>query len=331
VIAGARFSGYPKRIDPGVYAEAIARYADCVAPRTAALYQVGNVSYPGLSDIDLVVVVDRPAWNNNQFFAAQVRLPARLSTLFHHPPRIVPVPVIDAISVSSCGHAATLEASSEPEHRFGSRRRLIRGIDLLGDRTPLDRYDAWLRCRILEDVYLFRRALDGFERSRAIDVTHLVSRAASLRHPMRRLDEIASRRSEPPYRLALDERRLTLLDEHATPDDKERAVAEVLDLFRKGFANFETGVRTLFDIPSHADIAETAGALLSGAAPIKEVDPSYIAQRHAWMATYHAALRDFRFSYGSIFAINPHSGRYRAYRQPMIERIVAGAVYRSGR
>jgi hypothetical protein len=101
-----------------------------------------------------------------------------------------------------------------------------------------------------------------------------------------------------------------------------------MELFRDACARFEAGVRTLFDIDPDADIATTAAELLSGRIPVKGIDPAYMAARHKWLEAYHAVLRDYRFSSGSIFAIKPYDGRYRAYRQPIAERIVAGIAYR---
>jgi hypothetical protein len=326
-VTATRYRGFPSTVDPRLYDEAVSCYADAVAGRTAALYQVGNVKYPGLSDIDLVVVVDRPAWDNNQFFSPYSRLPAQYARFFHHYPRIVPATVADAINVSSCGHAPASGQTGVSENRFGSRRRLIRGTDVLADRTPLGGSDAWPRCRVLETAYLYRRALDEFEARRWIDVTRLVSRAASLRHPMRHLDDLLCRSQDDSYGAALDERRTTLLDGAAPAKAKERAAAEVFDLFRSGFARFDDGVRALFDISAGADIASAAAELLSGRRAAKGIDPAYIAARHRWLRVYHAVLRKYRFSYGSIFALKPYAGRYRTYRQPPLERIAANALY----
>jgi hypothetical protein len=327
-VSGERFHQFPRAVERRSYEDAVAWYSDAIASRTAALYQVGNVAYPGLSDIDLVVVVDRPAWDNNQFFSPFARLPSQYGRFFHHYPRIVPITVADAINVSSCGHAPSSGQTDVTESRFGSRRRLVQGTDVLGDRTPLGASDAWPRCRVLETAFLYRRALDEIEARRWIDVTRLASRAASLRHPMRHLDDLLDRKPDESYGAALDECRATLLDEAETTFAKVRAAAEVLAIFRAGFARFDDGARALFEISSSADIASMASDLLSGLRPIKGVDPAYIAARHKWLTAYHAVLRDYRFSYGSIFALKPYAGRYRTYRQPVLERIAANAVYR---
>jgi hypothetical protein len=327
-VTASGFRDFPRGCDLESYEEAVRCYCEATSGRTAAVYQVGNVKYPGLSDIDLVVVVDRPVWDNNQYFSPFVRLRSKHRRLFHHDPRMVPIPVIDAISLSSCGHAPVAGPTDAPQDRFGSRRRLIRGADVLGARTPLSDSENWPRCRVLETAFLYRRALDAFDAESSIDVTHVVSRAASLRHPMRHLDDLLGRAQDESYGVALDERRVTLLDDAVPDESKERAAAEVMELFRDACARFEAGVRTLFDIDPDADIATTAAELLSGRIPVKGIDPAYMAARHKWLEAYHAVLRDYRFSSGSIFAIKPYDGRYRAYRQPIAERIVAGIAYR---
>jgi hypothetical protein len=315
-------------VDAKLYDEAIRRYTDGVSVRAAAVYQVGSVRFPGLSDIDMVVVVARPAWDNNQYFSPFLRLPRRLHFLFHHGPRIVPLLSIDAVDVSSCGHAPSSYGTGSAVDRFGSRRRLLLGTDVLGDRTPLGADDAWPKCRVLETAILFRAAVDDIRHAWSADVTRLVSRAAALRHPKRHLDDLLHSERDRHYEQSVDECRAMLMDEAATPAHRETVAQRILDLFIEQVERFEAGVRTVFGLEADADTVAAAREMLSGRMPIPGVDPSYVGRRHESMRAYHRAMRDFGFSYGSIFALKPYDGAYPMYRQSAFQHAVASAAYR---
>src|SRR5437588_7176865 len=130
---GVVFFNFPISIDRSTYDEAIARYVGAVEDRAVAIYQVGNISHPGLSDIDLVDVFAKPAWVNNQFFSPSFRLTRTFRPLFHHGPRFIPMACMDALEYSSCAHAAApyRRGNADP---YGSNRTLVSGIDVLGHR-----------------------------------------------------------------------------------------------------------------------------------------------------------------------------------------------------
>jgi hypothetical protein len=323
---GVQFRDLPRRIDRRLYDEAAACYARCVAPRVRGLYQVGNVSYPGLSDIDMVAVVDQARWDNNQFFSPFLRLPEAYRNLFHHGPRVVPMTCLDAVKFGSTGHQPVSDDAA-PATGAGSRRRLLVGTDALGPRTA-SLSPPWLACRVLEAAYLFRLALDELHAAPSVSAARMVSRAVALRYPMRHLAVLMAVDYDGEYDRALDQCRAALLEDDMSMRARSQTALEAFDLFSSALTRFESGVRSYFELPAGADVGLAAKEMLSGRMPINGADPSFIAARHDCMRSYHDALRAYGFSHGSIFATSPYDGRYAAYRQPLLLRVAAGAAYR---
>ena len=321
------FEQYPARIDPSVYDDAVAHYTAAVSARAGAVYQAGNVRYPGLSDIDLVVVVRRPAWDNNQYFSPFVRLPKGERDLFHHEPRFVPESCLDAIGFSSCVHAASTDAV-DLRGSFGSRRRLIWGSDLLGSNAVDVSSTDWQRCRVLEIAFTLHRVVEELERTASVSVVKLMSKATALRYPMRHLHDLLGVSRDNAYEQRIDQARTALLESRSLIGDRRRVAAGVYDLFLNTARRYDVNVRTLFELtpgePTHA----AAAAMLAGARPAPGVDPAYIAARLETTARYNAAQREYRLSTGSIFATKPYNGEYRRYEQPFVHRLASNARWR---
>jgi len=322
------FCNYPEPLDRGVYDDAVAQYASLVQERAGAVYQVGNVSYPGLSDIDLVVVVNQPAWDNNQYLSPFVRLAAAYRPLFHHEPRFVPATCIDALEYSSCVHASVTARGIEQPGMFGSRRRLIAGTDILGacavDVTSI----SWQHCRVLETAYLFHRVLAGIMSGRRIDIVKLMSRATALRYPMRHLHDLLGISRDVEYERRVDECRHALLEPGRTAADKDRTAASVLHMLEIASQLYEFNVRTLFDMTKTEDLMTAAAGLLRGVRKTPGISPQYLVQRHAAMRRYHDAQRQFCLTGGSIFATKPYNGSVKPYTQPFTNRIASSARWR---
>jgi len=115
----------------GLYEEAISRYAAIVKSRAVGVHRLGDVRYPGLCDIDLLVVVEHEGLDNRYFFSALRRLPQRFHRLFLHEPFVLP--------------AWSLRVLRYTTHRA---RKLIAGRDVLKPYTSSDEpAERW--CRML--------------------------------------------------------------------------------------------------------------------------------------------------------------------------------------
>lgn len=324
---GVVLSGFPIRIGREVYDEAIARYVASVGDRCDAIYQVGNVAYPGLSDIDLVVVVSRPSWDNNQYFSPFVRLANPYRSLFHHQPRYIPSTCLDAIEYSSCVHAS-VHARPADSTRFGSCRRLLFGSDAIGELAVDVTSFAWQRCRVLEIAFLLRRTSRELSSPTHVNVTKLVSRATALRYPMRHLHDLLGIRRDADYDDAIDAYRTELLDAQTSPAQKHGAARAAAELLEGAIQRFETGVRTLFGLRSDEDVSKSAAEMLAGLRPANGIDSTYLTARRTTMDRYHRELFAFRLTDGSIFATKPYNGTIKAYPQPFAHRVASGARWR---
>lgn len=321
------FCNFPEQIDRSVYEDAIAQYVSLVGDRAGAIYQVGNVNYPGLSDIDLVVVVNRPSWDNNQFFSPFLRLAAAYRPLFHHEPRFIPVTCMDALEFGSCVHASSTRSTVEPD-TFGSRRRLIFGTDLLGERAVDVTSLAWQHCRVLETAFLFHRAFAGIMSGQNIDVVKLMSRATALRYPMRHLHDLLGLSRDVDFERRVDEARQSLLEPGRSVTENERTAASVLRILESASQRYESNIRTLFDMTKMENLMAAAAILLRGVRKTPGISSEYLVARHAAMRRYHDAQRQFRITGGSIFATKPYNGSVKPYTQPFATRIASSARWR---
>jgi len=326
--AHPEFTNFPARLDRSVYDAAVRNYVAAVGSRASAIYHVGNVRFPGLSDIDLVVVVDKPAWDNNQFFSPYVRLGKPYTPLFHHEPRFLPKTCIDAITYSSCVHASTGQAMDQIPTVFGSRRSLVYGTDVLAERAVDVTSESWQRCRLLETSFIFSRSLRELASEPAIDIVKLMSRATGLRYPMRHLHDLLTMPRDRGYEKHIDDARERLLDPMTTQPEKVKIAADTYELFQHGGRRFEANIRTLFGIGAGESLAPAVMGMLSGERPAPGVDAAYLDARRKATAFYHEEQRAYRLSAGSIFATKPLNGARKPYVQPLAHRIASSARWR---
>ena len=326
--AHPQFTNYPARLDRSVYDAAVRNYVAAVGSRASAIYHVGNVRFPGLSDIDLVVVVNTPAWDNNQFFSPYIRLGKAYTPLFHHEPRFLPKTCIDAITYSSCVHASTGQAMDQIPTVFGSRRSLVHGSDVLGERAVDVTSGSWQRCRLLETSFLFSRALRELAGEPSIDVVKLMSRATGLRYPMRHLHDLLDMPRDRGYEKNIDEARERLLDPMTTQPEKLKIAADTYELYDRGARRFEANVRTLFGIGASESLVPAVMAMLAGQRPAPGIDAEYLDARRKATALYQEEQRAYCLSAGSIFATKPLNGARKPYVQPLAHRIASSARWR---
>mgnify|MGYP001495216424 CR=1 FL=1 len=322
------FTNFPAPVDRSDYDDAVSLYVRAVAERSSAIYAVGNVNFPGLSDIDLIVVVGEAAWDNNHYFSPYVRLPKPLASLFHHEPRFLPETCLDAISFSSCVHGSAAPAIAAAHEEFGSLRRLVHGRDVLGARAVDVRSEPWRRCRLLETSFIFDRDRADLERERTVDVVKLMSRATRLRYPMRHLHDLLRMPRDLEFERRIDDSRRRLLDPAEAGDRKAETAFVALMAFCGALRHFDAEVRALFGIRRDEELSTAVVAMLSGERPVRGVDLAYVERQKEAAAGYYAALAGFRLSGGSIFATQPRRAHRKAYVQPFAHRIASSAHWR---
>ena len=317
-----RFVGYPQRLDPASYDEAVERYARAVAPRAVAVYRGGAVRFPGLSDIDLLVVVDeRPAWDNEQFFSPRVRLPARFHQLFHHRPHFVPASCLDALAHTTFAYRPRGESPRRGGAAFTFDRRFIAGRDVLPKTWPA-LGDAWYVCSLLESFVTAKARFDRFRSGEACNVVRLASMASTFRYPLRQLDEHAGTSFAPAYCAIVDRARAELLEPHG---EREAAAKVMYALHAATLSGFEQAIARIVDASPIEDVAAAARDALGGRRSAHGLDDSYLAARRAAMLRYFDALRRLRLSGLAVFVRGPYRSELRIHHQPRWEGRAATA------
>ena len=317
-----RFVGYPQRLDLASYDEAVERYARAVAPRAVAVYRGGAVRFPGLSDIDLLVVVDeRPAWDNEQYFSPHVRLPNRFHALFHHRPHFVPISCLDTLEHTTFAYRPRRESRRRDGAAFTFDRRLIAGRDVLPKTWPA-LGDAWYVCSLLESFVTAKARFDRLRSAQTCDVVRLASMASTFRYPLRQLDERDGTSFAPAYCAIVDRARAELLE----PRGEREAAAKVMyALHAATLSGFERAIARIVDASPDEDVAAAARDVLAGRRDALGLDGSYLAARRAAMLRYFEALCGLRLSGLAVFVRGPYRSEVSVHRQPRWEGRAASA------
>jgi hypothetical protein len=154
----------PQPANHALYDEAVTRYAEMVRARAIAVYRLGHVRYPGLSDVDLLVVTNRTGFDNQYYFSALHRLPQKLAGLFLHEPFILP--------------AWSLRVMQYTTHRD---RSLLAGRDALHAYQPHESDDErW--CRMLESYCAYTTFIARTKESEMLSARLAISAASAFRY-----------------------------------------------------------------------------------------------------------------------------------------------------
>lgn len=315
-LAPHRFTDFPERLDASLYDEAVERFARAVRSRALAVYRDGRVRFPGLSDIDLLVVVDdRPVWDNDAFFSPFVRLPRRYHALFHHRPHFVTRSTIDAIGYSTFAYVSRRDrdgrgrAAADGGASFC--RQLIAGDDVVPSSWP-ELSDSWYACTLFETAIAARQRFEHFRQAPLASVGRLASMAASLRFPLRQLDELRGTDYERAYTAIVDRSRAELLDPGG---ERESAAAVLYTLYAATLAGFERSIGELAGAERGQDPLEAARDILAGRRRVEAVDAAFLRSRHAAITGYFKALSAARISGLTIFVREPYRREVALFRQ----------------
>lgn len=307
-----RFVDFPRRLDMAMYDEAVEQYGRAVTSRAVAVYRGGRVRFPGLSDIDLLVVVDdQPVWDNEEFFSPFVRLPRRYHELFHHRPHFVPQSSIDALAYSTFAYSS--KAAARGVDDAGFRRQLIVGDDVVPKTWPMPN-DSWYLCSLFETAITARLRFDHFRASHQRSVRRLASMAATFRFPLRQLDELTGTSYEGAYSAIVDRARAELLE---TDGDVHAAAGVLFTLYAATLSGFERSIGELANARQGEPAAHAAREILAARRVHASIDQSYFASRRDAIHTYFERLRHAKISGMTIFVREPYRAEVQLYRQPL--------------
>jgi hypothetical protein len=186
-----RVENLPVPLDRSLYQEAIDTYLDLSHRYIEALYTFGNVRYPGLSDLDLLVVP------NDSYVAPlhlhlRDRLPSRFDPILEHDVFVVPESQLGACRYRLCGPMA-----------------LVYGRDVLAGMTA-ERSVAASLCNVLEQAHTMVGYTDQLRRSGVINARSCIRVFNSQRYKVQRVADLGLIEDEG-YGAAIDALRASFL------------------------------------------------------------------------------------------------------------------------
>lgn len=293
----------PKPATRELYDEAAARYAEMVKGRASCVYRVGNVHYPGLSDVDLLVVTDRANIDNRYFFSALNRLPQKYHGIFLHEPFVLPVWSLRVIRYTN--HYAT--------------RALLAGRDVLHAYPPSQEPDErW--CRMLESYCSYARFKKTAEETNVLKGRLTVAVASALRFLLRDGDAALGTTGADTYAVQID----GLRERFFTYANAEGGVREAWNLFSTTFERFDAKLRARLGFDAQTDPVAAASDLVRGERSCEEFDRDYAFMRAHEIAGYQHELASMNLPFGHLFFIAAHPQPVRAQEPsvPMLDDVV---------
>jgi hypothetical protein len=271
-----RITNLPEIVDRRLYQEAVDLYLQDSADYLEALYGFGNQRYPGLSDLDLLVVP-----RNGYFAPLRLhilgRLPQRFNCILEHEVFVVPE---SFTVVCSYTHASNL--------------RLLHGRDVLagtGNEIP----PAARVCHELERLYNAQIYAKRLRHEQVIDARSSMRVFNSFRFSLKRLEELRFA-EEGGYGAEIDRLRSRYMEDRA-----ESWVAQMYRLFDDAVRYAVRSVSESIDV----DVTSTSDikALSYGerSLPLNGFEPEDARKRARVARAYRQDLDRRHFWYGTLF------------------------------
>lgn len=284
-----------------LYDEAAAAYARLVQSRAIAVYRTGNVTYPGISDLDLIVVTDRTGIDNRYFFSAMQRMPRRYLSIFLHEPFIVP-----AWSMRVMQH--TTHASPQ----------LLGGRDVLAPYPPAaEDTERW--CRMLESYCSYSVFAQRVRQENELRGRLGIAVCSAFRYLLRDAQELLGAENAQAYGAEIDAMRARFFER----EDPSAAVLEIWNFFAARFDRFDAALREWAGAAEPQAVLSRVRALLRGEQACDSFDREYAFRRARTIDGYHHELASMGFPYGHLFFIAAHPN---AVRTPSQESPVSNLV-----
>jgi hypothetical protein len=217
----------PSKASVSIYKEAVDLYVKKSKPYVKSVYTFGNVNFPGLSDLDILVVPKR-----KYLSALRVKLSKSLPKIYDkiilHDPFVLP---FEDINISKFIYITNLKR--------------IHGEDLVKINNNFSNTVKF--CSILEAMLSYSIFLENFKKSYVLDAQASIPVFSSLRFTVGLVNElnILNKVNKKRYCDNFDLLRASLLDEVENPHD---VVVKMYELF------FESIMQLRMDIINHCNI-----------------------------------------------------------------------------
>jgi hypothetical protein len=283
-----------------LYDEAIARYVKMVRARAIAVYRVGNVHFPGLSDIDLLVVTDRKAFDSRYYFSALQRLPRRFLPLFLHEPFILPAHCAEVMRHTT--HYAPV---------------LLSGQDAVRAFPPSDTEDErW--CRMLESYCSYSVFAERVRTNERLRARFTIAVTSAFRYLLGDAAKLFDGIDPADYAAQMD----AIRSEFFTSEHPQTLVLHAWERFSKRFQEFDTMLRERLGTHARMETIERARALLRGEISTELFDSSYAMKRARTIERYYDGLRALGIPYGGLFFIAAHPEALRSIPETPVTTLV---------
>lgn len=294
----------PQPADRAMYDQAIAEFPRYVQSRAHAVYQVGGIRFPGLSDIDFLVVPKRPARDNQYFFSVFHRLPRPLLRLFLHEPFVVPPACVSVMRFTTHTNA-----------------KLLCGDDVLGKVEPVT--DGAERvCRMLESFCSYERFAERAHRTGELNGRWSIAVFSAFRFLLDDFDAVFGRQTSEAYKSEIDAIRANAF------------VCDAREAILRAWAIFEAHVDAVAQVLARrvgirdGAISSLAREILRGERRFDGVPLLYARERYEAVARYHDELERFGFPFGHLFFSAAYEGSLRPVTPPPGVRYINRNFYR---
>ena len=299
----------PQPSNHALYDQAITRYAELVRPRALAVYRVGHVRHPGVSDVDLLVVTDRMSLDNRHYFSALERMPEKFLPLFLHEPYVLPAWSLRII-----------------QHTTHYKPALLSGRDLLRPYAPQDsNEERW--CRMLESYCSYADFAAQTRSEKTLSGRRAMTVANSYRYLVADSERIFPVPGSASYAQEVDRIGESFF-KRPNPAD---GVLEAWNLFAAHFDRFDAALRERLQTGSPEQTLQAVHKLLRGEHEFPGFDREFAFRRARDIDGYHQELASLGFPYGQLFFAAAHPLAVRALPEPPVVTNLMRNLYRMRR
>lgn len=283
-----------------LYDEAIARYVNMVRRRAVAVYRVGNVRYPGLSDIDLLVVTDRKAFDGRYYFSALQRLPRRFLRLFLHEPFILP--------------ASSAEVMRHTTHYAPA---LLSGRDVVEAFPPCDTVaERW--CRMLESYCSYSIFAERVRTNEMLRGRFTIAVTSAFRYLLADAAKLFPDVDADEYAAEIDSIRAAFFES----EYPQLLIQRAWERFAASLECFDSMLRERLGTHARMQTIERARSLLRGDVASDLFDCEYARQRAHTIHRYYDELRALEIPYGGLFFVAAHPEALRPIPETPVTTLV---------
>lgn len=270
-----RVENLPYPVDASLYQEAIEAFWDTAQAYIVSLYTAGNINFPGLSDLDLILI-PRDRYLAPLHLRATRRLPQRFQAILHHEPFIVPLEEVEIFRYS-----------------FLSNLKLRYGPPLLED-VRQDNSMANQLCTALEGLFSYLLFLDRQKRGEAINAAYCLPIFSSLRFTIQILVDLGLMQ-EGNYQADFD-----LMRQEFIETGSEKCILAMFRYFEEALNRCAAAVAVALRLdPRQGE--QIRAFYKRDRFPLARLYRPDIEERYAAISAYFKGLAARNFHYGHLF------------------------------